>query len=198
MANSAGPAPVKQFIALVILVALLAIGAKYFGTKRPETSNQSTQSSPYVEAKMVTIETDKGKIKIELYNQDAPKTTQNFTELSRRGYYNGLTFHRVEPGFVIQGGDPKGNGSGGESIYGATFDDELNPDAASYKEGYKKGVVAMANRGPNTNGSQFFIMLDDNPDLPKNYTIFGKVVEGQDVVDKIAVGDKMNKVTTEP
>ena len=143
---------------------------------------------------MITIHTAKGDIEFEAYPKDAPKTVANFSTLAKKGYYNGLTFHRVEPGFVIQGGDPNGNGSGGYSIYGPTFEDELNPDTVSYKEGYKEGVVAMANRGPNTNGSQFFIMLADNDSLPKNYTIFGKVTKGMDVVKQIAVGDKMTSV----
>lgn len=129
-----------------------------------------------------------GDITIQLYPQDAPKTAENFLKLTEKGYYDGITFHRVSKGFVIQGGDPTGTGSGGESIYGAKFDDELNPNTESYKNGYKKGVVAMANSGPNTNGSQFFIMLGDVP-LPHNYTIFGKVVAGQDVVDKIGQVD---------
>lgn len=145
-------------------------------------------------AKTVTIQTEKGAIEIELYPTDAPKTVANFATHAKSGYYNGLTFHRVEPGFVIQGGDPNGNGSGGYSIYGPTFEDELNPDTTSYQAGYVEGVVAMANRGPNTNGSQFFIMLADNTTLPKNYTIFGKVTKGMDVVKKIAVGDKMTSV----
>ncbi|HEY1074759.1 MAG TPA: peptidylprolyl isomerase [Patescibacteria group bacterium] len=133
---------------------------------------------------MVTISTTKGDITIELYESDAPKTTKNFKELAQKGYYDGVIFHRVIDGFMIQGGDPNGTGTGGESIYGDTFEDELNPNADSYKTGYKEGVVAMANRGPNTNGSQFFIMLKDTP-LPKNYTIFGHVTSGMDVVHAI-------------
>lgn len=146
-------------------------------------------------ATQAIIKTAKGEIDIELYPQDAPKTVTNFATLASEGYYNNLTFHRVEPGFVIQGGDPNGNGTGGTSIYGDTFEDELNPATKSYQAGYQAGVVAMANRGPNTNGSQFFIMLADNPSLPKNYTIFGKVTKGMDVVQKIVVGDKMLSVT---
>ena len=130
---------------------------------------------------MVTIETNYGVIKFEMYDDDAPKTVENFVTLAKKGFYDGLTFHRVIGGFMIQGGDPDGNGAGGP---GYQFDDELNPETPSYKEGYKKGVVAMANAGPNTNGSQFFIMLEDYP-LPNLYTIFGKVVEGQTVVDAI-------------
>jgi cyclophilin family peptidyl-prolyl cis-trans isomerase len=102
--------------------------------------------------------------------------------LANKGFYNNLTFHRVIDGFMIQGGDPNGNGTGGP---GYQFEDELNPQTESYKGEYVKGVVAMANAGPNTNGSQFFIMVADYP-LEHNYTIFGKVTKGQDVVDKIA------------
>lgn len=131
---------------------------------------------------MITIETNHGTIVFETYNQDAPNTVANFIKLASNGFYDNLTFHRVIPGFMIQGGDPNGNGTGGP---GYQFADELNPNTPSYKEGYKKGVVAMANAGPNTNGSQFFIMTADYP-LPHDYTIFGKVVSGQDVVDAIA------------
>ena len=147
-------------------------------------------SQDFVSANAGVIKTAKGDIEIVFYPKDAPKTVTNFATLAKRGYYNNLTFHRVEPGFVIQGGDPNGNGTGGTSIYGEKFEDELNPNTDSYKEGYKEGVVAMANAGPNTNGSQFFIMLADNP-LPHNYTIFGKVTKGMDVVKKIERGDKI-------
>lgn len=153
---------------------------------------------------MITIDTNYGKIVIETYDSDAPNTVKNFVTLAQKGFYDGVIFHRVIKGFMIQGGDPTGTGMGGP---GYTFADELNPNTASYKAGYKKGVVAMANAGPNTNGSQFFIMHQDYP-LPNNYTIFGHVVSGQDVVDKIAnvqvgAGDKpvspvtMKKVTIE-
>ncbi len=131
---------------------------------------------------MVTLETNYGKIVFETYDSDAPNTVKNFVILAEKGFYNGLIFHRVIKGFMIQGGDPSGNGTGGP---GYKFDDELNPSTASYKAGYKRGVVAMANAGPNTNGSQFFIMHQDNP-LPNAYTIFGKVVSGEEVIDKIA------------
>jgi len=129
----------------------------------------------------VTVETNYGKFQFETFDADAPKTVQNFLELTNKGFYNGLTFHRIVPGFVIQGGDPSGNGTGGP---GYKFEDELNPQTESYKMGYVKGIVAMANAGPNTNGSQFFVMLADNA-LPHAYTIFGKVTKGQEVVDAI-------------
>jgi cyclophilin family peptidyl-prolyl cis-trans isomerase len=125
-----------------------------------------------------------GNIELQFYDKDAPKAVENFLRLANAGFYDCLTFHRVAKGFVIQGGDPKGNGSGGQSAFGQPFSDELNPDTPSYKAGYVKGVLAMANSGPNTNGSQFFIMLGDVP-LDHKYTIFGKVTAGQGVVDKI-------------
>ncbi len=130
----------------------------------------------------ITIETNKGKIVFESYDADAPKAVNNFITLANKGFYNGTIFHRVISGFMIQGGDPTGTGMGGP---GYKFEDELNPNTVSYKGGYVRGVVAMANSGPNTNGSQFFIMHKDYP-LPHNYTIFGKVVSGLDIVDAIA------------
>ncbi len=139
-----------------------------------------------IEGKMARISTSYGDIVIRLFADTAPLTVSNFVYLAEGGFYNGLTFHRREEGFVIQGGDPSGNGSGGP---GYTFADELDDDYA-----YKRGIVAMANRGSDTNGSQFFIMLDDAP-LPKSYSIFGEVIEGMDVVDKIEIGDSMTSVT---
>jgi cyclophilin family peptidyl-prolyl cis-trans isomerase len=143
-----------------------------------------------IKNKVVVMDTTKGRITIELYDQDAPKTVENFVCLVAKGYYDGINFHRIAQNFVIQAGDPTGTGGGGESIYGKEFEDELNPNTASYKTGYVKGVLAMANRGANTNTSQFFITLNDvNSNLRKNYTIFGKVIEGMDVVEKIgAIG----------
>jgi cyclophilin family peptidyl-prolyl cis-trans isomerase len=157
--------------------------------------------------RIATIETNHGTIRFELLEQDAPKTTENFRTLAERGYYDGVIFHRVINGFMIQGGDPTGTGSGGKSAWGGRFDDEINKTSPLYQGVYAKGTVAMANAGPNTNGSQFFIMHADYP-LPPSYTKFGRVVEGQDVVDKIATtptrpGDRpvsevvMNKVTVE-
>lgn len=138
-----------------------------------------------IKGKTATIKTDRGDIQFELY-PEATMASSNFIHLAQTHFYDGLTFHRVEPGFVIQGGDPEGNGRGGP---GYTFPDE--PVIGNYY----RGIVAMANAGPNTNGSQFFILLADHPELPPNYTIFGKVTSGMEVVDKIAVGDKMTSVT---
>ena len=131
------------------------------------------------------IETNKGTIRFELLEEDAPKTTENFRLLAERNYYDGVIFHRVIPNFMIQGGDPLGEGYGGESAWGGKFDDEINRESELYRGVYDKGTVAMANAGPNTNGSQFFIMHVDYP-LPPSYTKFGRVTEGQEVVDAIA------------
>src|SRR5207245_11774574 len=120
------------------------------------------------------IQTNKGTIKFELLEQDAPKTTENFRLLAEKGYYDGVIFHRVIKGFMIQGGDPTGTGRGGESAAGGKFNDEINPSSPVYKTGYKAGTVAMANAGPNTNGSQFFIMHSDYL-LPTNYPNLGRL-----------------------
>lgn len=137
--------------------------------------------------KLVRISTTKGDIVFEVLPTEGPRAASNFVYLTNRKFYDGLTFHRVVPGFVIQGGDPLGSGMGDP---GYRFEDD------PVKLPYNEGIVAMANSGPNTNGSQFFIMLADNP-LPPNYSIFGRVIKGMDVVKKIVIGDKMNHVTIE-
>lgn len=131
------------------------------------------------------IETNKGTIKFELFEQDAPKTTENFRLHAEKNYYDGVIFHRVIPNFMIQGGDPLGEGYGGESAWGGKFNDEIDRESELYDGVYTRGTVAMANSGPNTNGSQFFIMHVDYP-LPPLYTKFGRLIEGQNVVDAIA------------
>jgi cyclophilin family peptidyl-prolyl cis-trans isomerase len=135
--------------------------------------------------RIANIKTNMGTIRFELLEEDAPKTTENFRLLAERGYYDGIIFHRVIKGFMIQGGDPMGQGYGGESAWGGKFKDEINSSSPLYQGHYKAGTVAMANSGPNTNGSQFFIMHADYP-LPPSYSKFGQVIEGQDVVDAIA------------
>lgn len=141
---------------------------------------------------LITIKTNFGDIQFETFDNDAPKTVANFITLADKGFYNSLIFHRIIKGFMIQGGDPTGTGMGGP---GYQFEDELNPETESYKIGYQKGIVAMANAGPNTNGSQFFIMLENYP-LPHNYTIFGKVVNGQEIVAQI--GDSKTDSNDKP
>lgn len=135
--------------------------------------------------RIAVIETNKGTIRFELLEEDAPKTTENFRLLAAKDYFNDVIFHRVIKNFMIQGGDPLGEGYGGESAWGGRFDDEIDRTSPLYGGSYEKGTVAMANAGPNTNGSQFFIMHVDYP-LPASYTKFGKVIDGQDIVDLIA------------
>ena len=160
----------------IILLLLVALIAGCSTTKEDET------------LKHFTIETNKGMVKGELYIKEAPITAKNFIDLANSGFYNGLTFHRVEPGFVAQGGDPKGDGTGGS---GKTIPLEINP-----KLTHVKGALAMARTNdPNSASSQFYIALEDIHMLDGNYAVFGKVTEGMDTVSKIRVGDKMNKVT---
>lgn len=201
-------------IAFVVLVPLVLAGAGCSGTSS-ETPAATTppantiDSNPVAEQpnyafpgvlpaeeiqnKQIRIHTEKGDVVFALYPDTAPMAVSNFVYLAKEGYYDGLTFHRYVPGFVIQGGDPTGTGSGGP---GYKFKDELNDDY-----GYDEGVVAMANSGPNTNGSQFFIMLKDTPVGPggmgKLYTVFGRVTEGQDVVSALRAEDVMLTVTVE-
>ncbi len=137
-----------------------------------------------------TIETAKGDIRLELFPDKAPVTVASFVNLIERGFYNGLTFHRVDPRFVVQGGDPNGNGTGGP---GYTFENEPNEDLKHHGE----GVLAMAHRGPDTNGSQFYITFRAAPHLDGGFTIFGKVASGMDVAKAITRGDKMVRVTVE-
>lgn len=137
----------------------------------------------------VTMETTKGVIELELYPEHAPKTVNNFVFLAREGFYDGLIFHRVIADFMVQGGDPTGTGRGGP---GYRFGDETRGNPLTHEP----GVISMANAGPNTNGSQFFITHIQTPWLNGNHTVFGKVVSGkEDVVDAIQQGDKMMKVT---
>ena len=146
---------------------------------------------------IAVVETSLGTFEIELYQKDAPKTVKNFAGLAKKGFFNGLRVHRIAPGYVIQAGDPLSRdraqinrwGTGGTSIYGKEFADELNPGTPSQKAGYLRGVVAMANRGPNTNTSQFFVLLTDVPQMPRAYTIFGKVTKGMEVVDRIGAAE---------
>ncbi len=143
-------------------------------------------------AYIATIKTAKGDIVAELYPKDAPQTVNNFVFLARDGFYNKLTFHRVVPGFVIQGGDPSGNGTGGPGY-------NIPPEI---KSKHSKGALAMARRGgpaqtTPSSGSQFYITLEPQPGLDGDYTVFGQVTQGQDVVQKIAVGDVIQSVTIE-
>lgn len=187
----------KIYIGITITFILIIADIAWLGLKnQAENSNQETgkniannktnNSTIKNMQHIATIKTNLGEIKFSTYDADAPQTVKNFITLAAKGFYNGVIFHRVIDGFMIQGGDPTGTGRGDA---GYKFADELNPQTESYKNGYKKGVVAMANSGPDTNGSQFFIMVADYP-LPNNYTIFGKVISGQEVADAIAKSEK--------
>ncbi len=136
---------------------------------------------------MMTIETKYGPVEIELYPTDAPKTVARISELAKKGFYDGLSFHRVVPGFVVQGGDPQGNGTGGS---GQNLPAEFNA------RNHVEGTVAMARAGdPNSADSQFYISLGTHPHLDRNYTVFGQVTKGIEAVKQIKVGDKMTKVS---
>lgn len=165
---------------LKLSLALLAVSLVAFAAnpKVPEGSRSSG-------GKHATIETSKGNIEIEFYASDSPRAVENFRLLAEHGYYTNTLFHRVIKDFMIQGGDPSGDGTGGESAWGGFFPDEINKSSPLYQRGYRRGIVAMANSGPNTNSSQFFIMHEDFR-LPPSYVIFGHVTKGLDVLDAIA------------
>lgn len=135
-----------------------------------------------------TFDTTRGEIVIELYPEHAPKTVNNFVFLAKEGFYDGISFHRVISNFMVQGGDPTGTGRGGP---GYKFEDETRGNPLKHGT----GVLSMANAGPNTNGSQFFITHSPQPHLDSKHTVFGKVITGQDVVDAIRQGDTINKLT---
>jgi peptidyl-prolyl cis-trans isomerase-like 1 len=168
-------------IAILFLAGSLAAQSKD-SVKTPDSTKHEKPKTAVQKGKdIVVIETSMGTIELSLYRAKAPKTVENFEGLAKKGYYNGIIFHRVIADFMLQGGDPTGTGMGGESIYGKKFDDEINPDLKFDRP----GLLAMANSGPNTNGSQFFITLVPTPWLNGHHTIFGEVVGGMDVVEAI-------------
>jgi peptidyl-prolyl cis-trans isomerase B (cyclophilin B) len=189
---------VKARMATIALVALLAaLLLPVAGSITPAGAQQPTQPAPPApkeapkggkkvkQTAVITMEKG-GEINIEFFPEDAPKTVENFVTLAKKGFYDGVTFHRVEPNFVVQGGDPKGNGTGGP---GYTIKDEFN------KQKHVRGVVAMARtQAPNSAGSQFYITLAPAHFLDNQYTVFGRVTSGMEIVDKIKVGDKMKSV----
>jgi peptidyl-prolyl cis-trans isomerase B (cyclophilin B) len=172
-------------LALLLAVPLCLKGA--FAAEKTLEKGEKKMTNTQL---TVTLHTTKGDIRLKLFPDKAPLTVLNFVNLSKRGFYNGLTFHRVIPNFMIQGGDPVGNGTGGP---GYKFKDEFSPDLKHSKP----GVLSMANAGPGTNGSQFFITHVPTPWLDGKHTIFGEVVDAQDqkVVNSIVAGDKINSVT---
>jgi peptidyl-prolyl cis-trans isomerase B (cyclophilin B) len=182
----------SRIAVLVTAVVALGIVAVFVyqevvaGDPQPTDPKEKAMAEPLPQ---VTIKTDKGDIVLELAEDDAPNTVANFISLAEKGFYNGLTFHRVIADFMIQGGDPTGTGSGGP---GYTIADEFSP-----KLKHARGVISMANAGPNTGGSQFFITHVATPWLDGKHAIFGKVTKGMEVVDAIKQGDKMNKVVVD-
>ena len=170
----------KHFISVfVVLCALLGCRQQ----SKDTLAKQSTKETPMEKSAQVfaTIETSMGTFKVELYKNATPKTVDNFVGLAEKGYYDGVTFHRVISNFMIQGGDPTGTGRGGQSVYGAPFQDEF-VDTLRHTG---SGILSMANGGPNTNGSQFFVTLAPTPWLDGKHAVFGKVIEGMDVVSAI-------------
>ena len=193
-----GVTPIRSLL-LLFVVSVLLTGCRSSGGNPKVPAGAKSSGGLHA-----TIETDKGPIEIEFFPADAPKAVENFRLLAEHGYYENVIFHRIVKGFMIQGGDPSGDGTGGESAWGEPFADEINPQSALYQGGYRRGLVAMANRGPDTNASQFFIMHADY-DLPPSYVIFARVTKGMDVVDAIAqtpttLGDDggMSKPVTPP
>ncbi|MDP2209972.1 MAG: peptidylprolyl isomerase [Bacteroidota bacterium] len=166
----------KTLTYVLITLLISSIGFAQEKTTKGKTMEQKPASNP-----VVVMETTMGTIEIEMFAKETPKTVENFIGLARKGYYNGIIFHRVIDNFMIQGGDPTGTGRGGESIWGKPFADEFSPKLKH--EG--PGILSMANAGPSTNGSQFFITLVPTPGLDGRHTVFGKVVKGMDVVKAI-------------
>lgn len=198
----------RRKLSLILMLGLVLLVSTACGSK---ASNNSYQFQPPAKGDTIALmKTSMGDITLRFFPKEAPKAVENFTELAKKGYYNGLTFHRVMKDFMIQGGDPKGDGTGGESIWGKPFEDEFSDNLHNFR-----GALSMANSGEDTNGSQFFIVqlgtmdgqLGDwmssngfdkktidlytkagggTPWLDNKHTVFGQVVEGMDVVDKIA------------
>jgi len=169
----------QTMIVLMIVFSVLACQGQDTGQMKPKETQTKTES---VEMTVAVIKTNMGTIEIELFAKETPKTVENFVGLATKDYYNGVIFHRVIENFMIQGGDPTGTGSGGESFWGKPFADEI-VSSLVFDE---PGILAMANSGKNTNGSQFFITVAATTWLNGNHTIFGKVIEGMDVVYAIS------------
>jgi len=175
----------KNTIVAVAIFAVMVIAASaYFifnqnGNSEGETLNRvNGNSEGETLNRVAVIETNLGTMEIELFNDKAPRTVSNFVDLIEKGFYDGVIFHRIISGFMIQGGDPTGTGRGGP---GYTIDDEFHPDLKHDS----KGILSMANAGPNTGGSQFFITLAPTPHLDNRHAVFGKLISGEDVLDKI-------------
>jgi len=177
----------KKLLGVLAAVVVVILGIVVFATRGKKTAEMPSGAEPVAGGNLMVIETKYGNVEIELYGNDAPKTVARIKELVQKGFYDGLTFHRVVPGFVVQGGDPQGNGTGGS---GQNLPAEFN--ARQHVE----GTVAMARaQDPNSADSQFYISLGRHPHLDGQYTVFGQVKTGMDAVKQIRQGDKMTKVS---
>jgi peptidyl-prolyl cis-trans isomerase B (cyclophilin B) len=185
--NMAIVVPVVIAVVLVgTILTLFMTGVIKMPSQPPKSYNSPIPMTIDVNKKYTAlIKTAKGDLTLELYPQDAPVTVNSFVSLARKGFYNGLTFHRVIPDFMAQGGDPSGNGTGGP---GYKFQDEFSSRT------HQAGSLSMANSGPNTNGSQFFICYSPQPHLNGKHTVFGQLTQGMDVLKKLVNGDKMNEM----
>ncbi len=182
----------KASTALVVLILVAVAVVVFFmndaDNKEGKIAENITKNN--LEYSQAILVTNFGDIEVEFFPEEAPLTVANFVKLAEEEFYNGTKFHRVIKGFMIQGGDPLSKDAANQAIWGQggpgyKFDDEIDTTSDLYRTGYKRGILAMANSGSDTNGSQFFIMHQDYP-LPPKYTIFGRVISGQDVVDAIA------------
>lgn len=170
------------FLSLIFIVFFLGCNDSNSNNQNKLESEKMADSLNTQDSTLTAIiKTNMGDIEIELFENKAPKTVENFVGLAKKGYYNGVIFHRVIDNFMIQGGDPTGTGRGGESLWGGKFEDEFDTSLTFDQP----GILAMANAGPNTNGSQFFITTVPTPWLNFKHTIFGKVINGMDIVNKI-------------
>jgi cyclophilin family peptidyl-prolyl cis-trans isomerase len=165
---------ITNFLFIILLAFLVSFNHNIYSQKKDKQKMKEKQT-------VAVIKTNMGTIEIELFGNKTPKTVENFVGLANKGYYNGVIFHRVIDKFMIQGGDPTGTGRGGESFWGGKFEDEIVPELKHDSE----GILSMANAGPNTNGSQFFITLVPTHWLDGKHSVFGKVIKGMDVVKSI-------------
>jgi len=175
----------KKILIFAVLALFIGCNQKSMNEENNQTTTNSESAKVETKNDTMTVavfNTNMGKFETELYPDKTPKTVENFTGLAEKGYYKGVIFHRVIPNFMIQGGDPTGSGRGGESLWGKPFEDEVNTGL----EFDSPGILAMANAGPNTNGSQFFITVAATPWLNGHHTIFGKIISGMDVVNSIS------------
>jgi cyclophilin family peptidyl-prolyl cis-trans isomerase len=173
-------------IIFALAITLVILGCQSSETVKEETEkqilNQKDKTTMNTEQTVAVVNTSYGTIEIELYEDKTPKTVENFVGLAKQGYYNGVIIHRVIADFMIQGGDPTGTGRGGASLWGSSFEDEIVADLKHDEP----GILSMANSGPNSNGSQFFITVVPTPWLDGKHTIFGKVINGMNVVYDIS------------